>query len=242
MVNPWLNPWKHDTCGRSIPTSSLFEGFTTHYNVYIYTYYIYIHIIYIYTYYIYIHIIYIYILYNIIYIYMYIYTCIYIYTQRHSMLHSNFDRISPAPGRCLLVVAHALSAAVGHLKRCRVQLWSTEAQDAPVPVMEISTLHGGEENGENIAELGEKSRKSSRFPMISHDFPGLWPWNINFRVFRKGEMVGWFGGNNEKREFQHQELGLSIRIEWIFFWLVLKRGGTVILTILKIYLFGVMVI
>lgn len=44
-------------------------------------------------------------------------------------------------GRCLLVVAHALSAAVGHVKRCRVQLWSTEGADAPVvPVMEISTL------------------------------------------------------------------------------------------------------
>jgi hypothetical protein len=63
-----------------------------------------------------------------------------------------------------------------------------------------------------------------------------------FSCKSKGEMVGWFGGNNQKREFQHQELGLSIRIEWIFFWLVLKRGGTVSLTILTIYLFGVMVI
>ena len=44
-----------------------------------------------------------------------------------------------ASGRCLFVVAHALSAAVGHVKRCRVQLWSTA--DA-VPVMEISTLRG----------------------------------------------------------------------------------------------------
>lgn len=104
------------------------------------------------------------------------------------MLHSNFDRISPAPGRCFLVVAHALSAAVGHVKRCRVQLWST-AQDAPVPVMEISTLLGGE-NGENIAEIGEKSRKSSRFPMISQVYGHEISIFDNFRVFSKGEMVG----------------------------------------------------
>ena len=98
------------------------------------------------------------------------------------MLHSNFDRISPAPGRCLLVVAHALSAAVGHVKRCRVQLWSTEGADAPVvPVMEISTLLGGEDLVKTT--IGEKSRNSSRFPKYM-------AMKCQFSCKSKGEMVG----------------------------------------------------
>ena len=111
-------------------------------------------------------------------IYIYIYT----HKERHSMLHSNFDRISPAPGRCLLVVAHALSAAVGHVKRCRAQLWSTEGADAPVvPVMEISTLLGGEDLVKTT--IGEKSRNSSRFPKYM-------AMKCQFSCKSKGEMVG----------------------------------------------------